>query len=84
MFIFTVLVFFSTHTQYLRKALELVPAGKKMSVRMGHNTLNVYADLAAVVKRDSSRQEEAAKLFIKAASLEENSSFTAHWYVLLQ
>lgn len=60
--------------QYYRKAMEVVPTGKKMSIRVGHTTVNVYKDLAKLLKEDPARLEEAARLFIKAISLEHPES----------
>ena len=55
-----------------------------MVFHVGSETVNVYADLARVIKRNASRLEEAAKLYLKAASLEVRPSTITYWYVLNQ
>ena len=67
--------------QYYRKAVEVVPTGKKMSIRVGHTTVNVYKDLAKLLKEDPARLEEAATLFLKAISLEHPDSRLSVWYM---
>ena len=55
-----------------------------MVFHVGSETVNVYADLARVIKRNASRLEEAAKLYLKAASLEVRPSTITYWYVYIE
>ena len=58
-----------------------MPKGKRIAFNVGSEMVNVYSDLASIIKRNATRQEEAATLFMKAASVEESPSRTAHWYI---
>ena len=52
-----------------------------MALHVGHTSVNVYKDLARVLKEDDSSLEEAAYLFIKAISLKDKASSASEWYM---
>ena len=51
-----------------------------MTLNVGNEVVNVYGDLANLIKTNTSRLGEAAALFSKAASLEVKRSKIAYWY----
>ena len=52
-----------------------------MALRVGHTSVNVYKDLARVLKEDDTRLEEAAYFFLKAISLKDKDSSASEWHM---
>lgn len=67
--------------QHLRGAMTLVPGDKKMSLLVGSRTVNMYAELAGIIKFNASRLEEAIVLFSSAISVEVTPVMQARWLV---
>ncbi len=57
----------STHIQVYHRAVELMPTGRTFRVAPSH--INVYYNLANLVKMDPARLEEAYSLYQKALSM---------------
>ena len=54
-----------------------------MSFNVGNRLINVYGELANVIKLNASRLEEAVQFYSKATSLETSTPKKAYWYVYL-
>ena len=52
-----------------------------MSISTATKVVNIYGELANVIKYNSSRLEEAVLLFSKAMSIEFTPAMQSYWYV---
>ena len=59
--------YYYNYLQAYRKAIEMMPKGKKVRVALTH--INVYFNLANLIKDDPSHYEEAYRLYRKAVSM---------------
>ena len=59
----------------------MIPEGKSMSFSVGSRIVNVYGELANIVKFNDSRLEEAIMLYSRAISVEGSPSMQAQWLV---
>ena len=60
-------LFVTNHLQVYKKAVDMMPTGR--SFRVAPNYINVYYNLANLVRLDSSRTLEAYELYQKALSM---------------